>query len=210
MLAPYYLPLLGIGSEQTRLQAEGLLHLHEAGPGTGLAGSVNGLLSSLPILGPTLAAGGIPPILISAAIGIGGVMLANWMEKRETPTATIRWSKVIRTASLATSALIALPSILTGLSFGLTHIALAFGDDGTIVNRLMTGIGVSGHATATSAISAVLPHLLLCTASLMPVGLAYWLGTSKGTPDNHITPGRGPDAHERLMPRSAAEIYSTI
>lgn len=208
-LAPYLLPAIGIGTNETLIEAENLLHINNV-YGSGLAGGINQILSSVPLIGAALATGTITPILASAVIGLGGVLAANWLAKRESP-GDIEWSKLLRLAAITTSALIALPSILTGISTGLSYIGLAASDSGSMAQSMYNSLGTSAsHSTASSLFGAVIPHLLLCGISILPVGLAAWMGMSKGTPDTHITPGQGPDAHERLLPRSATEIYSAL
>lgn len=189
-LSPYLLPAIGIGNELTQLETSNLLHIHDGGYGMGLAGWLNQGLSSLPLVGTMLASGTWAPIVASAVLGIGGVLLAKHLEKRETPETRIHWSKIIKAAAITSSILIALPSILTGISTGLTYIALATGDKGVFVNDLYQTIGITTHGAASGAAGALLPHVLLCGASIIPATLSYWMGTRKQTPPTEIGPER--------------------
>jgi len=166
------------------VKADALLHLHDAASlGTGIAGTLNQGISTIPLIGGLLAGSTIAPIVASAIIGIGGVMFANWLEKHETGTSSIRWSSIIRTAALTTSVLVTLPSILTGVTTGLSYLALALGDGGATVDSIYNSIGVAtGHNSTTSLLGAAVPHLFLCGASLLPVGLAYWMGSRRADP----------------------------
>jgi hypothetical protein len=174
-LAPYILPLVGLGDAATLSETQSLIHPHNNPIGVGLAGGINHFLSNVPGIGTSLATGTWFPIAMSAAIGIGGVMLANWIEKNNQGNVRIRrFSNLIRNSALITSALIAMPTLLTGITTGLAYIALALGDMGQITTFLQQTIGVIGtHTTNATILGATIPHLLLCGASLLPVGAAY-------------------------------------
>lgn len=196
VLSPYLLPLLGVGEAGT---AEDIMHYigghREAGSfGTGLAGSLQAGIAQLPLIGGALTSGTLVElpflgvsvasgILVTAGtsllIGAGGLWLANWMEKRETDADSIRWSRVVRTAALATSLLISLPSLLTAISVGITFLA-------TLVRPLwgsyaahyaqQTLGGISMNMGPVGGIAAVLPHLFEHSAPLVPLLFAPFLG----------------------------------
>lgn len=189
-LSPYLLPAIGIGNELTQIETTNLLHMHEGGYGTGLAGWLNQGLGALPMVGTMLASGSWAPIIASAVLGIGGVLLANYLEKRETPETRIPWSKIIKAAAITSSILVALPSILTGISTGLTYMALAGGDKGVFIDQLYQTIGITAHGGTGGAAGALLPHVLLCGASIIPATLSYWMGTRNHTPSTEIGPER--------------------
>ncbi len=173
ILAPYELPIIGVGSADLAL--ESITAMHGSGLGTGLAGGINSMLSAVPAFGPALAEGGMFAALASGVVGIGGVMLGNHMQKSEDGTKKFSYGKLVKTAALITSALIALPSILSAISVGLVYLTAALGNHvlaGSAVGMLSGTIGsmggaLSGPSLATGA-SAALPHLLTCGTALVP------------------------------------------
>lgn len=197
-LAPYILPLIGIGQTDS---AGGIMHLVSASPtgdivGTGWAAGAQKAIAAIPgvggaltstepvqLLGMTLASGAVTTLLATAGIGIGGVLLANWMEKHEAPDQQgIRWSKVVRFAALATSALIALPGILGAISVGITFFAGLLGPAGS---ASYTGVAMQNFTGATNmhagsaaagGIAAMLPHLFTCGLAAVPVIGALFVG----------------------------------
>lgn len=191
--APYLLPMVGVGDVETAENAITIMHTHDGTPGAGggLAGFLNSGITHIPLVGNALAAGGWASIATTGVIGIGGMLLANWMEKREDPS-RFRWSKIIRYSALATSALLALPAILTGVSIGLTFLVSILPVSFSVVNATIGGlyatIGAADMAVAgtssTGLMAFALPHLLSCGAALVPVSLAYAMG--KEHPKNHI------------------------
>ncbi len=200
-LAPYLLPAIGIGQTDS---ASGMMHLISASPtgdpmGTGWAAAAQRSIAAIPgvgsaltsteptqFLGMTLASGAVTTLLATAGIGIGGVLLANWVEKHEDPNKQgIRWSKVIRFAALATSALIALPGILGAISVGITFFATLFGPAGS---GSFTGIAMQNFAGATNmhaasgaagGVAAMLPHLFTCGLAALPVVGALFMNTKQ-------------------------------
>ncbi len=183
--APYLFTALG--SETT--VGDTMALLHGDGLGTGLAGVINGGISHIPLVGEALVSGGYASLVATAGIGIGGILLANYLEKKEHlhPTDGIKWSKVIRYASLATSMLIALPSILTGLSVGLSFLAITFGGIAfgiKVLGLLSITLGSAGAKGGVSLAAATLPHLFTCGASLLPVfGSVLLSDKAEGKPD---------------------------
>lgn len=177
-LSPYLLPMVGIGSENLRYETDSLLHSHTNPYGTGLAGGINTIIGSLPLVGGLLTSSLAASLIASTVIGIGGVIAAKWLETKETGAIGIKWSKIIRTSALLTSALISLPSLLTGITTGLSFIELAFGDKGEAVSAYYNSIGIAGgHSGTVGILGAAIPHLLLCGASILPLGLAHWIGS---------------------------------
>lgn len=199
-LAPYALPLIGIGDPGA---VEGWMHYiggHAAVGqyGSGLAGAMQGFMAgipgiggaltatemvAIPGLGISLASGALLTLGLTAAIGIGGMLLANWMEKREDPNAKIKWSKLVRVASLATSALIALPSMLGAISVGIAFLAgLARPLWGWhAASGLSQTLGAPSMAMggAATGLAALLPHFLTCGLPFLPVATAMFLGGKK-------------------------------
>lgn len=207
ILAPYVLPMLGIGSTHTAHRWMSFIS-SDAAPGfygTGIAGAlqegiaflpwVGGALTStepvtIPGIGITVASGALTTMLASAVIGIGGTMLANWMEKREQASDHFHWSSIIRTVSLATSILISLPSILTGISIGITFLAGLINTQwGIEVATAMSSnygpgavAGAANHGAGTGLFSLI-PHLFSCGAALIPASLAMFMASSEKAVD---------------------------
>lgn len=208
ILAPYVLPLLGIGNSSS---AHMLMNFMggEAVPGfygSGMAGALQGGIASLPIVGEaltsttlvtipgiamTMTAGALTTVLASAVIGIGGVMLANWIEKGEKKDDKLRWSNIVRTLALGTSILISLPSILTGISVGVAFLAdllnTQWGNQaayalsskyGLGATSMASGIGASTAGALSGLIAPVL-HLLTCGAAIIPPALALFMAQPK-------------------------------
>ncbi len=194
--APFVLPAIGLGSTIAANTATAAFHAHSLATGGGLAGLVARGIDSIPLVGPSLAAGGWASIATSGVVGIGGVLLANWLSKRERAE-DFPWSKVIRYGSLATSMLISLPSLLTGIGIGITFLANFFIDSREIMNPLIEGLtntlGTAPMAHMGSggggAIATMLPHLLGCGASIIPLSIAQFLnGKPKPTNTSHEQP----------------------
>ena len=200
-LAPYALPLLGIGNPAS---AQNIMHFvggHAAadGLGNGLAAGAQGILASIPfvggaltsttlvtipVLGVAIASGALLTIGLTAVIGVGGMLLANWMQQHEDPHAAVKWSKVVRVAALSTSALIALPGILGGLSVGITFLASLLpgmaGSSTAMAMKETLGATSMEMGGAASGIAALLPHLFTCGAAFIPLALAFFMGKKPG------------------------------
>lgn len=203
-LAPYVLPLLGIGSAE---KTSDIMHFM-GGPdsvayGTGLAGAVQSGIASIPLiggaltsaapvslLGMTIASGALVTMAATATLGIGGVLLANWMEKHEDPHAKgIRWSKVIRFAALATSALVALPGILGGISVGISFLSTVLSSSPATVSNTIYDMQSSFGATslhlgagAAGGLTALLPHFFTCGLAAVPLVGALFVPRAKEQP----------------------------
>lgn len=182
ILAPYLLPVLGIGSEA--LAEETLTALCSSGEATGLAGQVNAALAQVPLVGESLAAGGWTNAAGVVTTGVGGHLLANTLRRKEGEAHSgIRLSSIVRSMALATSMLIALPSILTGISAGLVYLSAVVGDTALASSTLTVmsdTLGTTGSTkTLTSGMSGLavtVPHLLTCGAALFPATLPWLLG----------------------------------
>jgi hypothetical protein len=182
IVAPYVLPAVGIGS--AALAQEAMMAMHGAGLGNGLAGSLNVLVSTLPF-GESLAAGGFATAAATALVGIGGVLLGRYVENRDDGTRHIRWGKIIQAAAIGTSALIALPSLLTGISSGIVFLcaalvgpALAASAVALLVNTLGSTGTASLAASGVTGAALTLPHLLSCGATLVPLSASVALSGS--------------------------------
>lgn len=178
ILAPYILPALGVGN--TALAEEAMVAMHGTGLGVGLAGSINSVVGAIPFIGASLAKGGLLTAATSGVIGIGGVLLGKHMEKNEDGTGKINWGKVVMTGALLTSALIALPTVLTGISVGIVYMAAAFSGAAaassalTFLSKTIGAMGSMNFGTAglAGAVAAV-PHFLTC--GVLPTALSLGL-----------------------------------
>lgn len=205
-LAPYVLPLVGLGTSSA---AGHMMHqisgsAAEGALGSGLAGTMQGALAGIPFLGEaitstslitvpglgiSLASGALLTLGLTAGIGIGGMLLANWLEKREDPNARIPWSKVVRYTALTTSILIALPGLLGAISVGIAFLATlvhpSLGFDAVATMHQTLGAPTMEMAGAASGFAALLPHLLTCGLPFLPLATAFFLG--KPAADKAIT-----------------------
>lgn len=199
-VAPYFLP--------ASVDPGDIMHFigapaSDGALGSGLAGALQKGLSHLPLLGSaltstapvglpligTIASGALVSLAATAAIGIGGILLANWMHARETPE-QFPWSKVVRYTALATSTLIALPSILGAISVGITFFASYFGPaaGSNTAWAMKDSLGATNlHATgAAGGLAALLPHFVACGAAAVPLVGAMVMGSPRNKPEAQI------------------------
>ncbi|MEI6730644.1 MAG: hypothetical protein WCL30_05230, partial [Pseudomonadota bacterium] len=157
---------------------------------------INSGLNAIPLIGESLAQGGLAASITSGVIGIGGVLLGSFMEKKDDGNNGVNWGKVIRYGALITSALIGMPAILSGISAGVFYLAkLAL--EPTVAQSVLTfmsgtfgSIGFSGSMTAitegtSTALSFGLSHLLTCGSAIIPTVAAWFMG---GSPDKAELP----------------------
>ncbi len=194
ILAPHVLPALGIGSTRTAADAMFLMHSLEHTPdlpvseeyylsitdaGSGVAGFLNRSMARyVPFVGRSMAEGGLFTTLATAVTGIGGVMFGRFVKEREgEPYAA--WGDMIQYAALATSALIALPTLITGMGVGLLYLAMVMRNHAVtdvVAQCVFHGSGVAGSRMedmmmGASGLMAALPHALTCGVSVLPVAL---------------------------------------
>lgn len=180
IVAPYIGDALGISSATV---PEIMGNLHQHGLGSGLAGAANSLLNMIPLVGETLSAGGMVTTATSGIFGIGGILLGNYFGKKHHKPSDLKWEKAIKYAALTTSILIALPSILTGISVGLSYLA-AFAGAGVASSALTSmataigSIGGTGMATAGAGIGSALTHLITCGGAALSVAGSIYLDKS--------------------------------
>lgn len=194
IIAPYVLPYVGIGDSELALRA--LSALHGTGLGNGLAGVINTGLNAVPLIGPALAEGGSATALATGAVGIGGALLGHFVEKHDDGSSRIRWGRVIKYSALVASSLIALPSLLTGISVGVTYLFAAFSSvelTSQALTFMANTFGSMGAmniaASGVGGVAAALPHLLACGAPLVPAVLSFGLAARK-----EAAPGDPPDS----------------
>lgn len=185
--APYVLPAFGIGTQD--MAADAMFMLHNRVGGDGLAGIINQGLEAVPFIGGRLADGGWFNALASGVVGIGGVLLGRSMHDDKSNKARYKLGSLIQYAALATSALIALPTVLTAISSGLIYTGMLAGGAnptpemvgalsefngfigdtvGTIGDRTDAFMGVSG-------IAAMTPHYFTCGVSVLPTAVSLGL-----------------------------------
>lgn len=180
IIAPAVLPAIGIGSYDAA--AEIASAMHGTGFGTGLAGFWNEGLSHLPVVGSTLAAGGTAAAAIAGGLGLGGLAIGSWLSRQGSTPLQAAWGSFIRNAALATTMLISLPSLLTGISIGIAFLAHTLGGllgagtatawasttTSTLAHTLGTTGGLSAATSATS-LGALTGHLVTCGSALAPL-----------------------------------------
>lgn len=178
--APHILPALGATEATVALEASEMIH-----SASGIAGGINTALASVPFVGESLAAGGLVNAAFTGVIGIGGVVLGNFITENAHDQETISWGRVIKYSALATSAIIALPTVLSALSAGIIYCAIGLADAGMIessseiISTMASTIGSvggleGGHVMmGASGIAAALPHFITCGASLIPAALTF-------------------------------------
>jgi hypothetical protein len=189
ILVPHILPAIGIGSADKA--AESMWILHEE-VGSGWASDINRLLRGVPLVGNKLADGGLFNSAATALVGVGGVMLGKFIERCEDNTAKIKWGKVIKYAALATSALIALPTVLTALGSGIIFLASLAGDaafTSSVIGAVDSTLGSIGASamnfTGLSGVAATIPHFLTCGVSLLPAALAFMMDSDETQKPHH-------------------------
>jgi hypothetical protein len=216
ILAPYVLPLVDIGD--ATLATKSLNAMHGTGLGVGLAGSINSLLNAVPFVGGALAKGGLANAAATGVLGIGGVLLGNFIEQQDDGKSSIRWGKVIRYGALLTSAMIAMPAVLTGLSVGIVYLCAAFSGvalASTAVGYLADTLGAVGSMNIATAgvggVAAALPHLLTCGLSIIPACTAMLMGSKKPAHDHaaHLAPDTRVSSVNQEMLQPLAEAVPT-
>lgn len=185
--APHVLPVLGAGTSD--MAQDAMFQLHNRVAGSGLAGLVNQGLAAVPLIGERLADGGWFNAVASGVVGIGGVLLGRSLHDDRANKPRYTLGSAIQYAALATSALIALPTVLTAISSGLIYAAMLTGGNnpspetvatisqfigsvgdsvGTIGNRAGGLVGLSGAAAMT-------PHFFTCGVAVLPVAVSAGL-----------------------------------
>lgn len=170
--APYVLPVLGIG---TPMLASAAVNLCSTTTG-GLTQMLEETLSGIPVVGTYLGNAGWASSITSGVIGIAGVLVGEYIHRHYDRKGHIQWGSIIKYASLATSMLIALPSILSGISMGITYIAGLFGNDALFAARdvLAPTLGFSGIKMAAPAgLAGLAPHLLTCGRAIVPLAATF-------------------------------------
>lgn len=191
IFAPTVLPLLGIGDVDMARESMSILHTPSGALDSGIAGDLNKLLFHVPVIGESLAQGGILNAVTTGITGIGGVVLGNYVKHHAQSPGTVRMGSMIKFAALATSALIALPTILTGLSAGIIFLSTLVGDVETTINTIGVvdkTLGAAGGNAPEfvgftgSGIAAALPHFFTCGMSIVPATVSMAMATQSDAP----------------------------
>lgn len=183
IIAPY-IPI-ALGMDDHLLAEKSLNALCGTGQATGLAGSLKDMLIHVPLIGESLAQGGWTNVAAVTATGMGGHFLAKAAAHYHTDTTGICWSKVIRYSALAATMLIALPSILTGISAGLVYLSAILSDTelaSQTLSFMKDTLGTTGTTSALAGVAglaATAPHLLTCGLSLFPATLPFLMQEKK-------------------------------
>jgi len=150
------------------------------GGGSGLALYANKFLAGIPLVGESLAEGGMATTISSGVLGIGGMLLGNYIQKKYDANSAIPWGKIIKYACLTTSILISLPSILTGLSVGIAYLVTAFSTmqtGGAVLSAMAATLGMTAmnSAAAGAGIGSLLTHFFTCGGAALSVAGALFL-----------------------------------
>jgi len=206
ILSPYVIPLLHVGN--TALATQTFTAVHGVGLGTGLVGAMNSAINTIPFVGAAIAKGGIASALATGVTGIGGVLLGQFIEKRENGKSGIKWGKVVKTAALITSALIAMPAILSGITMGIVYCSAAFSGlelGSAAISFLTPTLGAAGSMGAATAglsgVAAILPHVLTCGMPIIAAGAAWFMGKNKAKDDTH-------SEHQAMLSKPVPEYDS--
>lgn len=211
--APYVLPAIGIGEGAEIVGIMSGFHANAANVGEGLAGLLNTGFTKIPLIGKALAAGDLTTALISGTLGIGGMLLGRYIDKREDGSHHIRWGKVLATSALVASALIALPTMLTGITAGITFLAARI-DSGLASKALSFLTKTIGYANSPSLASAslslgaiALPHLMTCGAGALPAVLSSCMHNYSSR--EHV-PGPVEAAGTTRLPGDVSPIVASV
>lgn len=181
---------------------------------TGWAAGINEGLAQVPLVGTALAAGGFATIATAGGLAIGGMLLGNYLDKHQKPDG-LPWGKIIRWGCLITSALVAAPMILSGLTMGLAFIGQLLYFNGVdmgaslmnfarnTIGTLGTSGALTGTAMAQGSAAMMVVHALTCA---LPLGLSgLFLGrrkeeeAPKELPSLHLPPLPGRELDGRVM-----------
>lgn len=198
IIAPYVLPLVGVGD--TEMATDAMNSLHGTGLGNGLAGNINSILDRVPVVGDYLSRGGWSTAIASGAVGLSGLLAGRAVEHLENKDG-FGWGKAIRWTALASSALIALPSLLTGISIGVVFLSNAFfesmtSDAITFMTNTLGSIGdqTAGAAAGVTGAAFLIPHLVSCVVPMLPIAASVVLSahdrkSDDGEVSRHLTNG---------------------
>lgn len=184
ILAPYVLPALGLGTFSVAQGA--LTALHTFTEGSGLAALATQAISHIPLVGASLAKGGFFNAFMSGGMGLAAVFGYEMLPNNSIVRGL---GKMVKYGLLATSALIALPATITGISNGLIYLASEFGGAGLaqsvaeIVAHTLGTIPFSEAAVhGASTVAGLMPHLATCGLAFFGAGAAFgadeWLSSS--------------------------------
>ncbi len=196
--APTLLPEIGIGTSEMATESSFVFHVDAEEGGIGLAGALNHTLSYVPYVGETLAGGGLKAAMVGIGVGIGGALAGDHLDRKYGDGKSLSWGKALKYASLASSALIALPTLLSGLSVGLVYLSMLNGPDfaNKVVDAVTVTTGVASEhnlaSTGLSGLGAAVPHLVTCGSMMLPAAFMFHNG-------GHPTHDEEADSHAQKI-----------
>jgi hypothetical protein len=207
--------LFSFGNGTSAMMANQAVVSCVTGPPRGLAGEAYGLLQDMGF-SSSLVSGGLATAGISGGIAIGGLLLANYLDKRTQPGA-FRWGAVVRWTALSTSILIALPAILPAISMGLNFLgmwsgslglqgfAADIGTLGTASAAATAAASAGGNVAATAGVSTAMGaaglaviHALTCA---LPLGITGLFLGQKEEPKKPLPPMAMPNLQLPPLPK---------
>ena len=233
-VAPFLLPAIGVGSmvpmlspggENMALQSLEQITAFEdciRGGATGLAGLTADILRPLPWVGETLAQGGVWNGVAAGGVALGGTLAANYYQEK-TPN-HYHVAQIVRAATMATTALIAAPAILSALSMGLHYLSLVAGTqlyDGNI--NQFSGVketlfstlgklgeqGAAGAATLQAGASGSIGGALSASSLLVTHALSCGVAASIGGAAISSSAQHSAHAHANpMMPNPMTRVQS--
>jgi hypothetical protein len=158
MLAPFVLPSVGIGGNIQN----SVFQICSSGPGTGLAGLSSGLLGMVPVLGDSLATGG----LWNAGLAVGAIVGGHLWHHLSGSRLAMRAGMVLGFALL-------LPGLMAGLSMGINFLTMltaetftgnmaSFNHTAHMLTALTGNIGYVGMPDYQGTVMAMFAHLYTC------------------------------------------------
>lgn len=174
--APYVLPVLGLGNADIATETAQSFHSSAAGA----AEYIKDLTSHIPIAGEAIAAGGWANTAAAIVSSAGGIVLGGYVSKKTEGKTDINWGKLIKMGGLVTSALIAMPMLLTSLTTGIAYMTneleqtynlISYDTAIATTENLYNTIGTVGgeyqhNLVGTASIGTLLPHLFTCGTSV--------------------------------------------
>lgn len=211
IVAPHLLPVLGIGEDAALRIGEACVNITPAA-GLNIAGKVSGVLLHVPLIGEALASGGIANSIATGVVGVWGALLGHYLARREDGTTQIRWSRVVKTAAILTSAFIAIPAILPALGMGISFLGLLlpgmeaaaqYSFVTSVVGTLGTvAVGPGSAVEGLNVGALILPHLLTCGLSFGSAALSVW-SVLGGKKQQETQRNAHHDSHHNTAPAQA-------
>lgn len=186
--APYVLPAIGV--EDGELASLTAKSFHNSA--SGAAGFIKNGLSHIPLIGESISDGGWANTVAAVGTSVGGLLLGNFIDKNPKDKHKFKWGKAIKIAGLATSALIAMPMLLTAITTGVSYLAnvaelkglLSYETTLDVADTLYHTTGTVGgdyqhNLVGSGSVAAIVPHFLTCGVSMMTgAASAFLIGSN--------------------------------